>query len=115
MGFDKVGQRSDKTTMDTMQDPAEALNAFLDAVYGAPEEGEGFDDVSRPSHYVRGGMEAKEVMRAMMTPEELRGYWTGCAFKYLWRWKDKGGLKDLKKCRECLDELIKCVEGEEDD
>ena len=30
----------------------------------------------------------------------------GCAIKYLTRWRDKGGIKDLEKARHFLDLLI---------
>ncbi len=30
----------------------------------------------------------------------------GCAIKYLTRWRDKGGLKDLEKARHFIDLLI---------
>jgi hypothetical protein len=34
------------------------------------------------------------------------GYLEGCAIKYLSRWKDKGGVDDLRKARHYLDKLI---------
>lgn len=33
-------------------------------------------------------------------------FYEGNALKYLLRWKDKGGVEDLKKCRHYLDRLI---------
>lgn len=34
------------------------------------------------------------------------GYLDGCAIKYLARWKDKGGVEDLRKARHFIDKLI---------
>jgi len=34
------------------------------------------------------------------------GYVEGCVIKYVTRWKDKGGVEDLKKARHFLDILI---------
>lgn len=73
------------------------------------------DMVHNPSHYERGGMRCKDVLKAMMcgldiTPEQ--GYWLGCVLKYVWRWKDKDGVRDLRKARECLTLLIEDIERE---
>lgn len=69
------------------------------------------DPVKAPAHYEGDGVTTcKVALRSMMHKSPLLDnaacYWWGCAFKYLWRWPFKDGLKDLKKCRECLDELI---------
>ena len=34
------------------------------------------------------------------------GYLEGCAIKYLSRWKDKGGIEDLRKARHFIEKLI---------
>lgn len=38
-------------------------------------------------------------------------YFTGNCLKYVSRWKDKGGVDDLKKARHYLDKLIELEEG----
>lgn len=38
------------------------------------------------------------------------GFNDGNAVKYLWRWRHKGGVEDLKKARWYLDDLIKQME-----
>lgn len=85
------------------------------------------DDVSYPRHYQGDGMiECMDAARSMMTDvycvqpqaDDLEAihippigfYWWGCAFKYLWRWIWKNGVKDLKKCRQCIDYLIDVME-----
>ena len=71
------------------------------------------DPVKAPAHYAGNGIECKAALASMMHDAEVtptQSYWWGCAFKYLWRWPWKNGLQDLKKCRECLDQLIKSKE-----
>lgn len=77
-----------------------------------------FDPVHHPSHYSRGGMECKDVLAAMLTPEQRVGYWWGCALKYLWRWPAKsetylGQRQDLEKLKECVNELEKALEDKQ--
>lgn len=38
------------------------------------------------------------------------GYFEGNIVKYVFRWKDKGGVNDLKKARHYLDKLIELSE-----
>lgn len=38
------------------------------------------------------------------------GYFEGNAIKYLTRWRDKGGVEDLKKARHYIDKLIELEE-----
>jgi hypothetical protein len=45
-------------------------------------------------------------MQAWMTEEEFSGFLRGNAIKYLVRYKDKGGVEDLRKARHYLDKLI---------
>ncbi len=68
--------------------------------------------VSHPRHYMgHTGIEAMDALRSMMGREGMERYWEGCAFKYLWRWRAKNGVEDLKKARQCLDYLIFEAEG----
>lgn len=39
------------------------------------------------------------------------GFAEGCAIKYLTRWKDKGGIEDLRKARHFIDMLIERETG----
>lgn len=67
------------------------------------------DAVHSPNHYKRGGLECKDVMRAMlhgMLVPAVVAYWWATTLKYLWRWPAKNGVQDLEKCRECLDQMI---------
>lgn len=39
------------------------------------------------------------------------GYLEGCAIKYLSRWREKGGVADLRKARHYIDKLIEMEEA----
>ena len=70
------------------------------------------DSVEHPDHYAGDGrIECMDAMRSMMSGERyalpaFAAYWWGCIFKYLWRWRRKNGVEDLKKARQCIDYLI---------
>ena len=63
------------------------------------------DNVHHPSHYTKGGIECIEAIKASMSEEEFQGYLKGNVIKYLWRWREKGGLEDLQKAKVYLDWL----------
>ena len=78
------------------------------------------DNVNRPSHYVAGPYECKDIERAIsdkmgenpmvtgakfiLTPYQSRLFFA--AFEYLWRATFKNGVEDLEKCVRDLQELI---------
>ena len=40
-------------------------------------------------------------------------FWQGNILKYLTRWRDKGGLQDLEKCRHYIDKYIELVKNDD--
>lgn len=65
------------------------------------------DPVNHPAHYTQGGVECIDAINAAVS--HLDGYeaWlTGSVIKYLWRWKLKNGIEDLKKAQFYLNRLI---------
>ncbi|WP_232729998.1 DUF3310 domain-containing protein [Paenibacillus phocaensis] len=65
------------------------------------------DPVNHPPHYTRGGIECIEAIEAATVGlDGPEAYSTGAAIKYLWRWKWKNGIEDLKKAQWYLDRLI---------
>lgn len=68
------------------------------------------DNVNHPDHYTKGDIECIDALRAQSTKEEFEGHCKLCAAKYLWRWRDKGGVESLKKARVYLDWLIESAE-----
>ncbi len=64
------------------------------------------DAVNHPEHY-QGKVECIDALES--ATDGLNGIEAVCtanAIKYLWRWKRKNGLEDLKKARWYLDKLI---------
>lgn len=72
------------------------------------------DAINHPSHYTQGGIECIDAIKASMSTIEYQGYCKANCIKYLWRWRDKGGVQDLKKARVYLDWLIKTVDEVEE-
>ena len=68
--------------------------------------------VSHPRHYMgHTGIECMDALRSMIGRDGMECYWEGCAFKYLWRWRAKNGVEDLKKARQCIDYLVAEADG----
>lgn len=61
--------------------------------------------VHKPSHYNNGKYECIEVMREVYGKEMVDHFIICNAFKYLWRYQQKGGNQDLLKAREYLNML----------
>jgi len=65
------------------------------------------DNVHHPSHYCKGGIECIDVIRAAVSNlDGFEAFCTGCAIKYLWRWKSKNGIEDLQKAKTYIDMMI---------
>ena len=68
------------------------------------------DMVNNPSHYNQAGVEAIDAIRAA-TGEGFEFYLQGNIMKYLWRYRYKNGVEDLKKAEWYLKVLIEEVES----
>lgn len=67
-----------------------------------------------PAHYGSADGSTIDCMRAqlaMLGPEQMRGYWRGCAIKYLWRYLQKNKRQDLAKAQRCI-ELLDSLEAQ---
>lgn len=86
-----------------------------DANYFEPIDNKGTEDmVNQPPHYTQGAIECIDVIEEITKPcSKFEAYIIGTVLKYLWRFKFKNGLEDLKKARWYLDKLISKMEGEE--
>lgn len=77
--------------------------------------GKNNDNVNHPSHYTQGGIECIDAIKSAVSGlAGIEAVCTGNIIKYLWRWKFKNGLEDLKKARWYLDKLISELEGTND-
>ena len=69
------------------------------------------DPVNSPSHYQHGDIETIEIIRAMLTPEEYRGYLKGNILKYRERAPYKGKTdEDYAKAKRYYDWLREVVD-----
>ena len=65
------------------------------------------DAVAHPSHYTAGKVECIDGIESALTGlEGMEAFCTGCAIKYLWRWKRKGGKQDLAKAKWYIDRML---------
>jgi hypothetical protein len=64
-------------------------------------------DAINPSHYKQGSIECIDALAAATA--NLKGIDAVCtanAIKYLWRWKEKNGMEDLRKAQWYINRLI---------
>ena len=64
------------------------------------------DMVNHPPHYNRAGIETIDAIEAM-TDKGFEYYLQGNIMKYLWRYRYKNGVEDLRKAEWYLNKLIK--------
>ena len=72
------------------------------------------DNVNKPEHYTYGKYECIDVIKEItkdLTGEEA--FCIGNAIKYLWRWKHKNGIEDVKKAIWYLDRLIDNIDSDD--
>lgn len=58
------------------------------------------------SHYHTKKVQPWDAMQAWMSTEAFQGFLQGNAIKYIARWKDKGGVEDLRKAAHYIEKLI---------
>ena len=59
-----------------------------------------------PDYYAKGPVDCYEAIDSALSLEAYEGFLVGNIIKYLWRYKDKNGVEDLKKADWYLDKLI---------
>lgn len=64
------------------------------------------DNVNAPAHYTAGGIECIEALQAMAGDEAHTDHCIQTAMAYLWRWRHKNGLEDLRKAQWYLTRAI---------
>lgn len=63
------------------------------------------DNVNNPSHYNQAGIECIDAIKASLG-DNYQDYCKGNIMKYLWRYKYKNGIEDLKKAQWYLNSMI---------
>tara|TARA_S200002703_G_scaffold2650_1_gene4082 strand:- start:1300 stop:1542 length:243 start_codon:yes stop_codon:yes gene_type:complete len=67
------------------------------------------DNVNKPSHYNQAGIECIDAIQAA-TGGGFEHYLQGNIMKYLWRYRYKNGIEDLKKAQWYLNKLIEVTD-----
>lgn len=73
-----------------------------------------FDNINRPKHYCTDSMECIDVMIATQGIEAVKSFCVCNALKYIYRHKNKGGDKDLRKAEWYLKKYFDLVNDDED-
>lgn len=64
-------------------------------------------------HYMAGGLEVIDILKAKMTREQFQGFLRGNALKYLFRFDQKGTpVEDLKKAKDYTEWLLEEVSND---
>ena len=63
------------------------------------------DMVNHPPHYNQHGVECIDAIKAT-TGDNFKDYLKGNIMKYLWRYRYKNGVEDLKKAKWYLEKMI---------
>lgn len=103
---------SDNPSASTVAVAAYNASDFEPYVEELPSETLSPDNVNSPAHYTAGGIECYDALAAATV--DLQGEECGCtwnAIKYLWRWKRKNGVEDLKKAQWYINRLIEKLEN----
>ena len=80
--------------------------------FSYPIENEDHDNVNSPSHY-QGKVECIDCIESATDGlNGIEAFCTGNAIKYLYRWKKKNGITDLRKCLWYVNHLIEKLENE---
>lgn len=104
------------TTFEAEKDPWNVIeddemeNAIDDKGKSENASQNGADRVNHPSHYTQGGVECIEGIKAALG-DEFPAYCQGNVLKYVWRWRHKGGVEDLRKAQVYLGWMIEAAEG----
>ncbi len=65
------------------------------------------DLVNHPSHYTQGKVECIDALEAAtVNLKGLDAVCTANAIKYLWRWNEKDGVRDLRKAIWYINKLL---------
>jgi hypothetical protein len=67
------------------------------------------------THYVTKTIQPWTAMESWMSEEEFEGFLRGNVIKYIARYKDKDGIKDILKAKHYLEKLLECLETRKQD
>ena len=70
------------------------------------------DNVNKPPHYNQTGIECIDAIQAA-TGDGYEYYLQGNILKYLWRYRYKNGIEDLRKAQWYLNKLIEVNDADQ--
>ena len=70
------------------------------------------DNVNKPPHYNQSGIECIDAIQAA-TGDGYEYYLQGNILKYLWRYRYKNGIEDLRKAQWYLNKLIEINDADQ--
>lgn len=83
----------------------------LEKIKETKEDKTNDDEVNHPKHYTAGKVECIQALEAVTIGlQGIEAVCTANIIKYLWRWKFKNGVEDLKKAKWYLNYLIEINE-----
>lgn len=83
------------------------LEEYFKGLYRFHPKDDGKDMVNSPSHYTQGSIECIDAIEEVVKHlDGMEAMCTGNAIKYLWRWRHKNGIEDLKKAIWYLQRMI---------
>ena len=91
-----------------------SIKNVLDKISRLGQEYDADDNVNSPSHYNQAGIECVDAIKASLG-DCYEDYFKGNVMKYLWRYKYKNGIEDLKKAQWYLNSMIDSMEDTTDD
>ena len=68
-------------------------------------------DAINPAHYKTGKYECIDVMIETLGIDFVKGFCIGNAFKYLYRFRHKNGVEDVKKAKWYIDKFVELEGG----
>lgn len=64
------------------------------------------DNINHPSHYETGTIECIDVLVETQGIEAVQAFCSCNAIKYLYRWKRKNGIEDIRKAKWYIDKFL---------
>lgn len=77
----------------------------MDIIGQNGNDGLHYEQKTCPKHYDY-VIQPWDYMQNIQSEEAFQGYLEGNIIKYISRWRDKGGIKDLEKAKDYLEKLI---------
>lgn len=91
-----------------------SINEAYDIISGNKSAKNMPDTVNHPAHYETGKYNCIDVMIETQGTETVANFCICNAFKYLYRWKNKNGIEDIKKAQWYIGKFLELQDQLED-